>query len=84
MALGYRDDLIQQVPPTTLDPTFRDTVLPRTLKQSSDRTDSEDTHRCRNLDSILAITVKEEEGERIQTETLPATAGRPAGSSDAW
>ncbi len=34
------DDMIQQVAPTTLDPSLRDAVLPRAPERSSNRPDS--------------------------------------------
>ena len=34
------DDMIQQVAPTTLDPSLRDAVLPRTPERGSNRPDS--------------------------------------------
>ena len=58
------DDVIQHVTPATRHPSLRHTVLPRTLDGGSDRSDFERSHHCRNLNSIFAITVEDQESRR--------------------
>jgi len=53
------DDMISQVAPTTLDPSLRDAVLPRTPERGSNRPDIQRSNGCGNLDSVLAVTVKD-------------------------
>src|SRR5882762_8419609 len=60
MVLVHGDDVIQQVTLTTRDPSLRDTVLPRTFEGGADRSDLERSCCCRNLNSIFAITIKDE------------------------
>ena len=78
MTFVHRDNVIQQVPSTTLDPTFCDTVLPRTFEGCSDRPDLEGSNRCRNLHFILAITIKDQEpGSRFKWKRFPELLNDP-------
>src|SRR6266853_4468954 len=60
MAFADCNDLVQEVTTATFDPTLRDAVLPRTLEGGSDRGDRQRSNGCRNLQSILAVTVEDE------------------------
>jgi len=60
MAFVHRDDVIQQVTLATRDPSLRHPVLPRTFGGGADRSDFERSRCCRNLNSIFAITIKDE------------------------
>jgi hypothetical protein len=69
VALIDRDDVVQQVAPTTLDPPLRDPVLPRTPERGSNRPDSHRANRDRNLQPILAILIEDEKpGSRLIPE----------------
>ena len=78
------DDVIQEITPATPYPTLCDSILPRTLERGADRTHAEGSNRCGDFQSILGITIKDDEtSERIQMEMLLATAGRSTSLSDA-
>jgi hypothetical protein len=51
MASVHRDDVIQQITPAALDPSFRDSVLPWTLERSQNTPDSHRPNRGWNLRS---------------------------------
>src|SRR6266851_285526 len=79
------DDVIQEITPATPYPTLCDSILPRTSERGADRTHHQGSTRCGHFQSILGITIKDDEPpERIQMETLLATAGRSTSLSDAW
>src|SRR5882762_960668 len=72
MVLVHGDDVIQQVTSTTLDPSLRDTVLPGALERGADRSDFERSRCCRNLNSIFAITIKDEKSRsRFKWKCFP-------------
>src|SRR5271169_2774405 len=52
MAFVHRDDLVQQITPAALDPSFRDSVLPRTLERSPNRPDAHRPNRGWNFRPI--------------------------------
>src|SRR6266478_8565691 len=60
MAFVPCNDVVQQVAPTTLNPSLCDAILPRTFKGGSERDDRQRSNDCGNLGSILAITVEYE------------------------
>jgi hypothetical protein len=60
MAFIHGNDLIEQVLAAAFDPSLRDAVLPRTLERGPDWIDLQGSNRRRNLDSILAVTVKDQ------------------------
>jgi len=60
VAFADCNDVVQEVTTATFDPTLRDAVLPRTLEGGSDRGDRQRSNGCRNLQSILAVTVEDE------------------------
>jgi len=60
------DDMLQQVAPTTLDPSLRDAVLPRTPERGSNRLDSHRANRDRDFQPILAVSIEDERpGHRL-------------------
>jgi len=78
------NDVIQEITPATPYPTLCDSILPRTLERSADRIHPQGSNRCGDFQSILGITIKDDEtSERIQMEMLLATAGRSTSLSDA-
>jgi hypothetical protein len=60
MAFVDCNDVVQEVTTATLDPRFRDAVLPRTFEGGSDRGDRQRSNGRGNLHPILAITVEDE------------------------
>src|ERR1700682_5627549 len=60
MVFIHCNDAVQQVTAATLNPSFCDPVLPGTFERGPHRPDLQGSHRCRNLDSIFAITIKDE------------------------
>jgi hypothetical protein len=55
------NDVIQEITPATPYPTLCDTILPRTLERSPDRTHAQGSNRCGDFQSILGITIKDDE-----------------------
>ena len=71
VALVEGNDVIQKIPPTTLNPAFSDSVLPRTLERCPNRTNSHRPHGDRNLNTILGIPIKDQEStSRLVREGL--------------
>ncbi len=55
------DDVIQEITTATPYPTVCHSILPRTFERSADRTHAQGSNRCRDFQSILGITIKDEE-----------------------
>src|SRR5260370_6949338 len=55
------DDVMQEITTATPYPTLCDSILPRTFERSADRTHAQGSNRCRDFQSILGITIKDEE-----------------------
>src|SRR6266536_3671551 len=55
------DDVIQEITPATPYPTLCDSILPRTLERGVDRTHPQGSNRCGDFQSILGITIKDDE-----------------------
>ena len=55
------DDVIQEITPATPYPTLCDAILPGTFERSADRTHAQGSNRCRDFQSILGITIKDDE-----------------------
>jgi hypothetical protein len=55
------NDVIQEITPATPYPTLCDSILPRTLGRSADRTHAQGSNRCRDFQSVLGITIKDDE-----------------------
>jgi len=60
MAIVYCNDVVQQVTPTTLNPSLSGAILPRTSEGGSDGDDRQRSNDCGNLHSKLAIPVENE------------------------
>ena len=84
MAFVDGDDVIQQVPSATLNPSLRNAILPRTFQRCSDGTDSQRSNRGKDVEAVLAIAIEDQESRsRPIGEGLPQllnhpTAGRMA------
>ncbi len=55
------DDVIKEITTATPYPTLCHPILPRTFERSADRTHAQGSNRCREFQSILGITIKDEE-----------------------
>src|SRR5260370_10634604 len=55
------NDVIQEITAATPYPTLCDSILPRTLERGADRTHAEGSNRCGDFQSILGITIKDDE-----------------------
>jgi hypothetical protein len=56
-----RDEVIQEITPATPYPTLCDSILPRTFERSADRMHPQGSNRCGNFQSVLSITIKDDE-----------------------
>jgi hypothetical protein len=56
-----RDDVIQEITPATPYPTLCDSILPRAFERSADRMHPQGSNRSGNFQSILGITIKDDE-----------------------
>jgi len=71
------NNVIEQVPPATLDPPLSNSVLPGTLERRANRPDGHRAYRDRDLQTIFGIPVKDEEPRsRIDRERPRATVAR--------
>jgi hypothetical protein len=78
------NDVIQEITAATPYPTLCDSILPRTLERGADRTHAQGLNRCRDFQSILGITIEDDEpGSGSKWKMLLATAGRSTSLSDA-
>src|SRR5712664_3362043 len=55
------DDVIQEITAATPYPTLCNSILPRTFESGADRTHAEGSNRCGDFQSILGITIKDDE-----------------------
>jgi hypothetical protein len=55
------DDVIQELTPATPYPTLCHSILPRTLERGADRIHPQGSNRCGDFQSILGITIKDDE-----------------------
>jgi hypothetical protein len=55
------NDVIQEITAATPYPTLCDSILPRTLERGADRIHPQGSNRCRDFQSILGITIKNDE-----------------------
>ena len=55
------DDVIQEITPATPYPTLCHSILPRTFERGADRIHAQGSNRCRDFQSILGITIKDDE-----------------------
>ena len=85
MALIEGDDVVQQVTPTALHPSFGDSVLPRASERGPHGSDGHRPHCNGNFQAILGVPIKDEKpGSRLIRESLAQllhdpTAGGMAG-----
>src|SRR5258706_9762769 len=61
VAFVHCDDVIQEITPATPYPTLCDSILPRTFERGADRTHAQGSNRCGHFQSILGITIKDDE-----------------------
>src|SRR5882724_5970766 len=55
------DDVIQEITPATPYPTLCNSILPRTFERSAERIHPQGSNRCGDFQSILGITIKDDE-----------------------
>src|SRR5260370_24792456 len=55
------NDVIQEITPATPYPTLCDSILPRTFERGADRTHAQGSNRRGHFQSILGITIKDDE-----------------------
>jgi hypothetical protein len=55
------DDVIEKITPATPYPTLCHSILPRTFERGANRTHAQGSNRCRDFQSILGITIKDDE-----------------------
>jgi hypothetical protein len=55
------DDVIQEITAATPYPTLCDSILPRTFERGADRIHAQEPNRCGDFQSILGITIKDDE-----------------------
>src|SRR5260370_3521568 len=55
------NDVIQEITAATPYPTLCDSILPRTFERSADRIHAQGPNRCGDFQSILGITIKDDE-----------------------
>jgi hypothetical protein len=55
------NDVIQEITPATPYPALCDSILPRTFERSADRIHLQGSNRCGDFQSILGITIKDDE-----------------------
>src|SRR3989442_4020348 len=61
MALVQGYDVVEQVTPTTANPTLRNPVMPRDLKRGLDKGDLHGSNCCWNFESVFGSTIEDEE-----------------------
>jgi hypothetical protein len=84
MAFVNCNDVIQEIAAATPYPTLCNSILPRTFERSADRTHPQRSNRCGDFQSILGITIKDDESRSgSKWEMLLATAARSTSLSDA-
>src|SRR5271170_3641840 len=72
VAFVRRDDVVQQITPAALDPSFRDSILPWTLERSPNTPDSHRPNRGRSFGPELRIAAEDEKpGSRLERKRLP-------------
>jgi hypothetical protein len=55
------DDVIKEITPATPYPTLCDSILPWTFERSAERIHLQGSNRCRDFQTILGITIKDDE-----------------------
>jgi hypothetical protein len=64
VALVNCNEVIQEITSATPYPTLCHSILPRTFERSADRIHAQGSNRCRDFQSILGITIKDDEPRR--------------------
>ena len=59
--LVHRNDVIQQIASTALDPALGNSVLPWAPDRSPNRSHGHRAHRCRDLEAVLGIAIEDQE-----------------------
>jgi hypothetical protein len=73
------DDVVQKVPPTTLNPSLRDSVLPRTLERSPNRAYGHRPYCDGDFQAILGVPIKNQKsGSGLIREGLPQLLNDPS------
>jgi len=79
VAFTGRNDVVQQIMPTTLHPSLGYSVLPRTLDRGSNRTDSHRPYGHENLPVIFGVPVEDEKSRSpLIGESLPQLLHDPS------
>jgi len=74
------NNVIEQVPPATLDPALSNSVLPGTLERRANRPDGHGAYRDRDLQTIFGVPIKDEEPRsRLIREGLAQLLDDPTG-----
>src|SRR5258708_1788467 len=55
------NDVSEEITPATPYPTLRVSILPKSLERSPDRAHAEGSNRCGDFQSVLGITIKDDE-----------------------
>src|SRR5215469_18331780 len=72
MAFVHRNNVIQQLSPTSFDPALRHPVLPRTLERGLRRLNPEGSHGSGNLHSVPPVPVEDQKpGSQAKRKVLP-------------
>ena len=80
MTFIHRDDMVQQVSPTTFDPALRHTVLPWTPKGGSHRIQLQGPYRTQDFRAVFCIPVEDQiPGRRPKRECFPQLLDNPRG-----
>jgi hypothetical protein len=61
MAVLNCNDVIQEITPATPYPTLCNSILPRTFERGADSTHPSGSDRCGDFQSILGVTIKDDE-----------------------
>src|SRR5205807_2710055 len=78
VAFTGRNDVVQQITPTTLHPPLCNPILPRTLDRGSNRTDVHRPYCDGNLQAILGVPIEDEKSRsRLIGESLPQLLNDP-------
>lgn len=59
--LVHRNDVIQQIASTALDPALGNSVLPWAPDRSPNRSHGHRAHRCRDFEAVLGIAIEDQE-----------------------
>jgi hypothetical protein len=81
VALSHRYNVIEQVAPTTFNPTLRNSILPGTFEGCPDGANLQGTNRCRDFQPIFPISVKSQKpGSRPKRKRVSQLLNDPSTS----